>query len=458
MESTHHDVIVIGGGIAGLAAAWKLRDSDVLLLEKRSWIGGRLRSVSRDPYWVNLGAHLFGGPQGIATRMARDAGVECAVPQGSLANVAVNGRIVRGGEVALFPLQLPISIPARVSLIRVGLRLKLAELRARRACADGQTPGLEGPVSLDRFPVNEKLDAKTFREVLGPMHPKVEALMRIIANRITGELETLSGHHGALYALEAAAGHPRPVPMGGMGLVSDRIRMRLGKRVQTDACVKLVKSSGAAVHIDVDVEGVRRNLSADYCIVAVPAPVVLDIVVDLPKRKVEALKRVRYAPWVVAGLFTNEEKPMPWDDMYAMGVPEASFSFFFNNANPLRTRARRAPGGSLVLYTAGDQAADLFRLDDADIRERFVHDLVAIFPQAEGIIEDVFIQRWPYGGPIVWPGRARIQDLLIAPHRRLYFAGDYLMCSGVDFAAWTGIQAARKVMACQRNAESWQAH
>ena len=41
------DAIVIGGGIAGMSAAWRLRHSDVLVLEGSNRIGGRLRSERR---------------------------------------------------------------------------------------------------------------------------------------------------------------------------------------------------------------------------------------------------------------------------------------------------------------------------------------------------------------------------------------------------------------------------
>ena len=52
------DAIVIGGGIAGMSAAWRLRHSDVLVLEGSNRIGGRLRSEGRHVGGEHRAEHL----------------------------------------------------------------------------------------------------------------------------------------------------------------------------------------------------------------------------------------------------------------------------------------------------------------------------------------------------------------------------------------------------------------
>ena len=56
------DVVVVGGGLAGLAAGWRLRHWDTVLLESGSRVGGRIRSERRGRYWLNWGGHVFAGP------------------------------------------------------------------------------------------------------------------------------------------------------------------------------------------------------------------------------------------------------------------------------------------------------------------------------------------------------------------------------------------------------------
>ena len=70
------DAVVIGGGIAGLSAAWDLRNRDIVVLEGAERLGGRIRSEARDPYWLNLGAHVFSGPGSATGRLVADVGVE----------------------------------------------------------------------------------------------------------------------------------------------------------------------------------------------------------------------------------------------------------------------------------------------------------------------------------------------------------------------------------------------
>ena len=64
------DVVVVGGGIAGLTAAWRLRHRDVLLLEAEDRVGGRIRSDAHGEYWLNYGAHLFPWPGSLVDALA----------------------------------------------------------------------------------------------------------------------------------------------------------------------------------------------------------------------------------------------------------------------------------------------------------------------------------------------------------------------------------------------------
>src|SRR5258708_10665786 len=73
--STSRDVVVVGAGLAGLAAAWHLRDLDVLVLEAGDRVGGRIRSEGRDGVWLNFGAHVFGNPGSAAGRLIDETGV-----------------------------------------------------------------------------------------------------------------------------------------------------------------------------------------------------------------------------------------------------------------------------------------------------------------------------------------------------------------------------------------------
>src|SRR5262245_42644793 len=77
MPSNDADVLVIGAGMAGLAAAARLRERglQVLVLEARDRIGGRVHTVREGlgPLPLELGAEFVHGEAPRMTRLAAEA-------------------------------------------------------------------------------------------------------------------------------------------------------------------------------------------------------------------------------------------------------------------------------------------------------------------------------------------------------------------------------------------------
>ena len=126
MDPERVDVVVVGAGIAGLAAAWELRDRDVRVLEATDRVGGRLMSEPRDPYWLNFVGHVVGGPETETGRLLQAMGVESVELPGVLSGLVLNGRLIAGGRVETYPFRVPLSPRDRIGFIGAGMRVRLA--------------------------------------------------------------------------------------------------------------------------------------------------------------------------------------------------------------------------------------------------------------------------------------------------------------------------------------------
>lgn len=448
MAAERHDVIVVGGGIAGLAAAWALRDRDVVLVEALDRVGGRIFNKRRDPNWMITGAHFIGGPDSSMGALAAELGLETVRAEGEMATVWKDGKLVRGGRFETYPFRIPLSLSGRLSLIRTGIRLRLANIRARRYSDDpirGQD-GFDGPaVTVAGHP---KLDEQSFDRVLGRMHPEVEAIMRTIVNRVTAEPHEMSGHFGAALVgnLWAKKTMDRRTIVGGLTELTEAIARRLGNRVVSGAPVQAVAADRDGVSVRAMQGGKEIVLAARYAIVATPAPITRRIVAGLPDDKAAALDAVRYGPYVNMAMLTNETAPMPYDDIYMVGVVDRSFCMLFNTMNPVRRKGQpRAPGGALVVHAGARQAAQLLPRSDAEIRDIFLKDVYEIFPQTRGLVTETWVQRWELGYPYWPPGRMRFQEALARPEGPIHFAGDYLGYPSTGPTSQSAFLAAREV-------------
>jgi oxygen-dependent protoporphyrinogen oxidase len=440
------DAVVVGGGIAGLAAAWDLRSRDVLVLEASDRVGGRIRSEARDPYWLNVGAHVFSGPGSATGRLADEVGVRLEPVPGKLVALELGGTILLGGRPELYPFRLPLKTSERLALVHAGARLRLAARRYEKLATS--RPG-ESPAET-RARVLSYGDDRTFAEWLGALPGDADALFRATVTRSTAEPEEISFGHGAGYfALVWSAGKGLSHNiLGGASLLVDGIASALPGGVETGAEVRRVSRVDDLLRVSYTREGAEREVLARHVVVATKAFDAARIVEDLPGETRTALDGIPYGPTVVMGMLTGERGPMPWDDLYALATPKRSFSMLFNMANVLRPKTReRRDGGSLMVYRSGHAAHDLLERSDAEIERAFVDDLEAIYPETRGIVCETLLLRLPRMLPYVAPGRAALQPALERSLGNVHLAGDYIGGVYTETAISTGQQAAAAIVA-----------
>ena len=425
------DVVVIGGGIAGLSAAWRLRHRDVLLLEAGDRLGGRMRSEPCGDYWLNHGAHLFPAPGSLVDEMARECGLETVPVTGSMMGLAVGSTLLNHGRVETYPFRLPLSVRDRIAFAKAGLKVQRAVAKYHRL---SQLYDFE--------------DDRTFEEFLGPLPPAVREIFSCAAHRATAELSELSAGCGiGLFAL-VWGGKGSLIArnlLGGTGELPAALGRELGERARTDCPVRAVQPEGADLLVSYDGGEVR----ARQVIVATQAPFAAPLVAPVAEQAAAALAQLTYGAFLSVAIETSETTAMPYDDVYAMATPGRVFDMFTNQAHALRNGGPRRPGGSLMLFAGAQAAAALMRESDATITERFLADLYALYPQTRGAIAGASVHRWQLGNVYARPGRSRLQLPLegaLGAHENLHLAGDYFAELGnMEAAARTGLVAAERV-------------
>ena len=444
MEHEQHEVIVVGAGIAGLAAAWDLRDRDVVVLEATDRVGGRIRSEQRGDLWLNLGAHVYPGAGSVIDRLLGETGVEAAAIPGALSAVSYKGRLVAGGPLELYPLRLPISVRARVEFVRVGLRLRRHVAEYARVAKP--VPG-EDPATLQQRTL-EFMDDRSFTDALGRLSPEVDAFFRCTLTRGTGEPEQIAAGYGVGYfhlAWNKDEGLGNSI-LGGPQRLLDGLAAPLGERVRFGVMVTRITQDADGVTVECNDNGTFRTLRAGSVVMTAPSHAAAELVKGLPAETERALRAITYGPMISAAFLTDETGPQRWDDIYAIATPGRDTSMLFNMGNVMTRRLPARPvGSSFMSYSSANLARRIASSSDEVILDRYQAELVGIFPELRGHVVERQLHRAEPGIPYPFVGRGKIQQALMQPLGRVHLAGDYLGSWYAETSAWTGARAAAAV-------------
>lgn len=435
------DVVVVGAGMAGLMAATTLaEETDVLVLETADRPGGRVETVRKGDYWINVGTQFTEGTGPLIDALQYH-GIEMGSLAGKSVALVLNGRLVDMSD--------PIALMFRTRM-RFTDQLGMAMVGARILSAAPFVDSDSRMAKKVRATLDQRLASHLLRGVRSEI---VESMVRSWSGQWMGCEPGETAATQLVTSIGIAMTDPAKVPnfalpVGGNQTLTDVLAADLGERLRLESTVRSVEQSGDGVVVNY-VRGDRDlRVRAQRAVVAVPSDIALRILPELPRAHREAFDDIRYGRYVIVGFFTDEEGSQPWDDFFAVSTPQLSFQAMFNHAAAVRTGGARKPGGALACFAGGATADQLFKLTDEEITARFAKDLLSVYPQLEGKLGEGIVRRHHRVVPFWAPGGRKSLPTLRSPLGPVHLAGDYqLDMPSLADAATSGENAAKAVLA-----------
>jgi protoporphyrinogen oxidase len=314
-------IVILGGGPAGLAAAFKLAErgwTDVTVIERGSRVGGNAGSFSIDGIPVDFGSHRLhpACPPRVMADIRRLLGDD-------LLDRPRHGRIRLHGRWVHFPLR-PLDLATRLPPAFVAgiaadvMRRRMTKAGGEPSFASVLERGLGQTICRNfYFPYAEKIWGLP-PEALDP-----EQARRRVSNSSLAKM--------ARRILGAVPGFRMPgagrffYPKRGYGQISDALHaaaVSCGATVMLDTTANLVQVDGGCVRsVEVSVAGERRVLPAARVLSTIPIPLLARLVRGGPPAPLAAAASLTQRAMVLVYLTLDRERFTEYDAHY---FPEKS--------------------------------------------------------------------------------------------------------------------------------------
>lgn len=278
-------VVVIGGGIAGLAAAHRLAGAagvEVTVLEASDRVGGKLRTSEIAGVAVDEGAESFLARVPEALALARGVGLDDDLVHPATASASLWAR----GRLRPIPPRTVLGVPSSLGTVR-GV---LSPTEVARAGLDLVLP--------ERAPESDESVATVIGRRLGTA--VVDRLVEpLLGGVYAGRADDLSFRatmpqlnlerdgsliRAARHALPADSAAPAPVfatVVGGLGRLAEATARTSGAHVRTGITVREIHRGTNGFRLVHGATNAAQELSADAVIVAVPPPAAAKLLVDV---------------------------------------------------------------------------------------------------------------------------------------------------------------------------------
>lgn len=440
---------VVGGGISGLVAAYRLRvaagpDATITLLDPADRLGGVLRTERLGGQPLDVGAEAF------VTRRPEVPALlgELGLSGRQLTTTGARPLIYSEGRTHPLPKDTVNGIPSRPSALTglvddATIRWMLDEPRRPLSWSPGADPTVAELVG-DRF--GEQVVIRSVDPLLGGVYAGSAATigLRSAAPTIATALDR--GARSLTEAVCTALPPPQPGSVfgaldGGYAVLIDEL-VRRSSLTWAQVAAATVRPAAQGWEV-VDDEGARWP--ADAVVLAVPAPRLAALVADVAPRTAAAARRVRVASAAVVALALPGGTPLPEQS----GVLVAGRGRLHAKAVTLSSRKWGRRGSvELVRLSFGRFDDDLARrAGDEELLTWSEQDLTTLF----GISvepEDSLVVRWLDALPQYGPGHAELAaELRAGLPAGLAVAGAYLDGIGVPACVAAATRAVAAIVA-----------
>ncbi|MFD5769723.1 protoporphyrinogen oxidase [Streptomyces sp. NPDC127049] len=295
-------VIVIGGGVSGLAAAWSLRGrADVTVLEAGDRIGGKLRTTPLTGVPVDEGAESLMALRPEAVELAEAVGLG-----GDLRDPAPGPVTLwsRGALRALPPGHVMGVPPDPAALDGTGLLSEAGLARLREEERLPAPPLPDGDPSVAEY-LSGRLGREAVDRLVEPLLGGVYAgeVDRLSLRSALGPVAALAGRGGSLLAAlrDRPARPPRAAVRGvagGTGRLPEAVARASGARIVTRTAVTGLRRAGGEWRVAT----ATGSLAADALVLALPAHAAAPLLAGLAPEAAEALAGIRHADTAVVAL------------------------------------------------------------------------------------------------------------------------------------------------------------
>jgi oxygen-dependent protoporphyrinogen oxidase len=411
-------IAVIGGGIAGLAAAHLAgqrarktgRPVQVTLFEREPRLGGKILTQRADGFIVEGGPDSFINQKPHGLQMCRDLGLGADLLPSN--DATYKTRLLRRGRLLPYPDGFRLAVPTKIwpfvtsplisplGKLRMGLDLFLPPRKsvADESLADFITRRLgrealdriAGPIMSGIFVADpERMSVQSTFPMFVELERKYGSLTRGI--RIA---RRKAAAHGAGAASSVFTGL-RP----GMDALVDALASRIGTDARTGVAVRALQRAEGGFELTLDPGGAFR---ADHVILAAPAYAAADLVEPLHPALAAALRGIRYVSSATVSLAFRGEDAAECPDGGGFGfvVPRSEPAQLLAFTWSSRKFDGRAPEGRHLVrvFIGGSRHEELAGLPEDDLVRIARSEIGRILRlRAEPLA--VWVSQWPKGNP-----------------------------------------------------------